>query len=148
MLGGSFSIYCELSNCAQLLAMRKHFTFIFLATFALLQLACTNPKVADLKAGVAKVKSRLSMVNRDPMSAIAFSNIVETGGSPVSYIYAGLDENEKLPELIWEEDPKPWTIVLGNGDEDGELIVKGYGDDLKEPLVIEKIAIRPASFDR
>lgn len=88
------------------------------------------------------------MVNKDSMSALSFSSIIETGGSPVSYIYAALPEDQDFAQTLWEEEPKPWTIILSRGEQDSEYLIRGFGDDTAEPLVTEKITLHPVSFGR
>lgn len=115
-------------------------TLVFLSIISLFNTSCDS-RHSDLKRGVSYAKNQFEKVNSSPMSAIAFQSAMETGGSLVSFIVSSLPPDSRMPRFINEGPATPWSIVLSEPGDDGEIMIEGFGEDSTKPLFTEKVTI-------
>lgn len=120
-------------------------SFVLLTAFSVCTVACEN-KSEKVKNGVMYATRALHEANANPLSRATYQNIIARDGSTaLDYIKYITPKDEPLLELFEYDHPtKPFTVVIRPGGEPGQYFIAGYGANLKEPLKVETVTVRPA----
>ena len=78
-------------------------------------------------------------VGRDPMAAASYQSAIETGASPVDYVFISAPENGKFSNMVWRGPAAPWTVVIKDGAGQSELVVEAFGADVGKPVESETV---------
>jgi hypothetical protein len=101
-------------------------------------LGCGEDKKEQLINGVIYADRALDGVTANPLSEASYRGMVSNGKTPVDYVKATLPKEEKIfTNYVYNQPPKPWTIVIRPTNEPNELAIEGYGDDIKMPVKVE-----------
>jgi hypothetical protein len=117
----------------------KRVTLSFALIISLAASGCGDARVAKVEKGVAFAKRLLEKTKTHFPTAVSYNSIVETGGSPVSFLAANAMEPKALPQFIWEGPAAPFSVVLRNGSVAGEIIIEGYKDTADKPALTETV---------
>lgn len=112
---------------------------VLLSFFALLACTKSNPQERSLQEGVAKVERLIRHgLEKGTIYQLSMNAIAGSGGSYAGYIYANVPEGTPLPPLYSDAPEEPWSISIYEND-NGEILIKGYGQDLQKPLIVRTI---------
>jgi hypothetical protein len=109
-------------------------------------LACRD-RANELNNGVMYAKNALQQVGANPFSRATYEGIIRNGGNPADYIKATLPK-EKPPfdSFEFKKATHPWTIVIRPSTSGNTYFVEGYGEDIKQPMIVKEVEVDlPAS---
>ncbi|MDQ5984924.1 MAG: hypothetical protein CSYNP_00622 [Syntrophus sp. SKADARSKE-3] len=125
---------------------RNLIVFTVIAAFVMFFLVCgcgSSPN-KEVQAAVSYVKSLLERAGKDIPAAMSFASIMESGGTPVSYIAANAPSGDsplKKFTLTMDRPSGPWSIVIKSGAGPRDFVIEGYGEKTDAPLCMEKVNI-------
>jgi len=122
------------------LKQRRSGTSITLALIAAICASgCGDARVTKVEKGVVFAKRLLEKTKTHFPTTVSYNSIVETGGSPVSFLAANAMEPKALPRFIWEGPAAPFSVVLRNGAVAGEIVIEGYKDTTDKAAFTETV---------
>jgi hypothetical protein len=109
-------------------------------------LGCKSSKEIQVISAVERVQQLLEEINHRPIAAAAYQSAVEGGGTVANYLAAEEFKPEDYGCTLAAETPQPFSIrILNATPGGGEIVIEGYGEDLKKPLKSVTARIQPAS---
>lgn len=105
---------------------------------------CEGQK-GKLKRDVEYVKRQFEAVNHNSMAKLSYFSMIEGGGSLAGYIAANSSPGQALSPID-DQPERPWSLVLGQDDE-GRIVIEGYGKELDKPLYREVVPITAEAPD-
>ncbi len=112
----------------------RAFLFIGLVIGVLAFCAC-NQASSDIVRNVERIKYLLDETKTSKLANLSFVEVLDLGGTPITYITANTLDPATLPKLLWEALPQENSIVIRRSDKADELIIEGYGNDLTHPAI-------------
>ena len=116
-------------------------SFVFTS---LLLAGCGDSQEKDVKAAVSYIKSILDRAGKDLPASMAFQSVIESGGTPVTYIANSAPSDTPVLKkftIVMDKPSGPWSVVIKAGTGPREYVIEGYGEKVNAPLVVEKITI-------
>lgn len=123
----------------------KQFLIRMTAVVALLFSAGCSGKPGPeqkVKDGVDFAKRTFERLNRDPIADAAFGSICETGGSPLSYLAACINDPADLPPFAHEKPDSPYSVVVSYDNKQNCFVIEGYTDNITKPAIVEKVTYK------
>lgn len=79
--------------------------------------------------------------SRNPIANMALGNTAEMGGGFSTFLVANMPDKADLPRYQDDTPSGPWSIAVRAYGED-KVIIEGYGDSLKAPLIADTVSVR------
>jgi hypothetical protein len=120
------------------------FIIVYCVVTSLLVAGCGDSQKKDVSAAVTYVKSLLERAGKDLPASMSFQSVIESGGTPVTYIANNAPSGDSVLKkftIVMDKPSVPWSIVIKAGVGPREYIIEGYGENINAPLVVEKITI-------
>lgn len=103
-----------------------------------LGLGCGEDKKAQLINAVIYADRALDGVTANPLSLASYQGMIANGQTPVDYVKATLPKSEPVfDNYVYNQPPKPWTIVIRPTNDPNEYAIEGYADSTKIPVKVE-----------
>jgi hypothetical protein len=103
---------------------------------------CTDERKTKLERGIGFMRS---FTNPNPiqMGAIANYNADSDPAGLIMLYHSSLEADGSYPEAYSDRQSlQPWSLLVLPGTKERSLIVEGYGDDLKKPIIVEEIIFK------
>jgi len=78
------------------------------------------------------VERTLRLIGSNRMAAVAFSEQVESGGNPITYIASNMPDEATFSPIAWGRPSKPRSVAVR--DVPGGYAIEAYLDDLSTPV--------------
>lgn len=132
------------TNTKGIIHMRKSgkiFKLLLLSFMVVLFIVpgCADERKTKLEKGIGFMRG-LASPNPAQVVALAHYNADSDPAGLVTLYHSNLEPNGSYPEAYSDRQSlKPWSLLVLPGNKESTMIVEGYGDDLKKPVIIEEI---------
>jgi len=100
----------------------------------------TDDRKAKLDRGIGFMRS---LTNASPGNKIMEAQYqAKTPEGMVMLYHASADPNVHPNVYADRQSLQSWSLLILPGNKENTLIVEGYGDDLKKPIIVEEIVFR------
>ena len=84
------------------------------------------------------------LTGSNPVDKLAAAHYqANTPEGMIMLYHSSLPEDGSYPNVYADRQSlQPWSLLLLPGNKENTLIVEGYGDDLKKPIIVDEIAVK------
>lgn len=117
-----------------------HLLLCLLVLFFVFGCKGTDDRQLKLEKGIGLMRKFTSSGPVDKVMSGQYQ--AQTPDGMVSLYMASADPNVHPGVCADRQSLQPWSLLVLPGNKEHTLIVEGYGDDLKKPIIVEEIVFK------
>ena len=103
--------------------------------------SCTESPDAVLDRGVNHAQKAFEQLRSSELARLSFQDMIQQGATLVTYVTSSVSTDSKLPTYIADGPARKWSVVLRQDEESGEVIIEGFGGNLKTPIITKRVTL-------
>jgi hypothetical protein len=117
-----------------------HLLLCLLVLFFVFGCKGTDDRQLKLEKGIGLMRT---FTSSSPVNKVMNGQYqAQTPEGMVSLYMASADPNTHPSVCTDRQSLQPWSLLVLPGNKERTLIVEGYGDDLKKPIIVEEIVFK------
>lgn len=122
--------------------MKQIVLILCISIFATLSLcSCSSSKDDLLKSGVEHAERTFKSLQHNELAKLSFQDLMGQGASLVTFVTAAAADGAELPPYFMDQTSRPWSVVLRQDEESGEIVIEGIGADLNRPQIVKRVSL-------
>jgi hypothetical protein len=107
---------------------------VLLTGVCLLSGCADDPEMARLDRTYEFAKAQVEAIGKKEIAALAYADIIDTGGSPLTYVLAAAPDGADMVRIVWQGKPIAWSVRIDLGPGDQQLRVDAYAESIATPV--------------